>query len=689
MAGRYAGELFIRVDGDRDAAPAYLTAARALMGETLEQASFNGLGTHKLVHRMQDGAVLVAEKIGDINRVTISPPAGAQQLPEVAPPMDFVVWPRNAALPDGISAEHPQQILRPPGGSRGEWLAYTFDADTAGRRDGTYGGRLPGGIRRAGNIDWCGMDQVRVSWYGPPNRIAAEPFVYLRAQYDTKVFYLGSALLDVDAYQAASPPDGSEAYKWVLGACLRKVDGAFWLYTIQTYLPASNPVPPESVPPGAAACSDPLAAATNSVVLARYKLQLVDDQDVAKRWQVLAGGREVRKVWSAPNAFHPWRFSEDGLRASSMAGASGDAHVVAWEEQGGFYQFTTPPAPSALRYDLDVDGLALVTSTLSITGPVSWAPLFRDFARDEQGETLERTLELGRFTRNGKPTLGMRFDGLQVPLVAYDVVQAGSTVQLHAEQNALLYACPRDRVYVFLHFETNGTVEIGSAENPAPSETARIHVYRGGVQVSDTQTHSTYGRAMALGLSHFTYTTFNDQLEHVSSVGAFFNDRLKEQPLSPLHVLCGVWLTGNISSYVYDQGQASITMGHAVNFLGALYGRTPWPGPNYFGWYRNNVTTSPQPGLPVAGAALPGFDTDRMDFDGKPSIIGCATIERFTLYSGPGFSGAFSDDSPVDVTGESVHRVDAGQLPVITGVAGLRARFHPVWVLGKPIEETA
>lgn len=686
MAGRYAGEMNVRIVGDHDAAPAYLPAARALMGEVLEQAEFNGLNTYKLERKLRDGTLLVAEKIGDIKRVTIKPPAASKLLPDVAPPADFVVWARNAALPDGISIEHPQHILRPPGGERGEWLAYTFNADTAGRRDGTYGGRLPGGIRRAGNIDWCGMDQVRVSWYGPPNRLAAEPFVHLRSQYDSKVFYLGAALLDIDVYQSGSAPDGGEAYKWVLGACLRKISGVLWLYVIQTYLPADGSVPPDMVPAGAAACSEPLVSASNSLVLMRYRLLQVEDPDVAKQWKVALGSREPLKVWATANTYHPWRFSSDGRRASSISGAAGDPHIVSWELEGGVYKFTSPPATTAYRHDLDVDSLALTSQAMSLDGAESWAPLFVDYQLDTG---LEQTLEVGRYTRNGAPVLGMRFDGVLLPLIAYDVVRTDAMLQLHCEQNLLLHGCPRDQVYVFLHYETNGTVEMWSTDNPAPVETARVHIYRGGALVADIDTHSTYGRAMALGMTHFSYTMFNGRVEHVSNVGDFFNDQLKAQPLSPLHALYGVWLTGNISNYVYADGQAWITMGHAVNFLGAMHGRTPWPAANYFGWYRNNVTTSPQPGLPVAGAALPGFDTDRVDFDGRPSIVGCATIDRTTLFSGPGFSGAFNNDIPIGVTGESVYRADAGSLPVITGVSGLQSRFHPIWVLGKPIDEAA
>ena len=129
MAGRYAGELFVRVVGDRDAAPAYLPAARALMGEVLEQAGFNQLGTHSLRQQLKDGTVLVAEKIGEINRVTIAPPPprGAKRPLRVFE--DLLV--SGGSL--GATAEQPAIILSP---SETGWAAAFASSDAPGYYEG-------------------------------------------------------------------------------------------------------------------------------------------------------------------------------------------------------------------------------------------------------------------------------------------------------------------------------------------------------------------------------------------------------------------------------------------------------------------------------------------------------------------------------------------------------------------------
>ena len=129
MAGRYAGVLFVRVVGDRDAAPAYLPAARLLMGEVLEQAGFNQMGTHLLRQQMKDGTVLVAEKIGDLNRVTIAPPPPGGAKRPVRTFEDLLVGGDYL----GASAEQPAIILSP--GENG-WSAAFASSDAPGYYEG-------------------------------------------------------------------------------------------------------------------------------------------------------------------------------------------------------------------------------------------------------------------------------------------------------------------------------------------------------------------------------------------------------------------------------------------------------------------------------------------------------------------------------------------------------------------------
>lgn len=80
MTARYVDWTHIRVNGDRHAAAPYVPDGRKLLGEVMEEAARNGLGVHVLHRRLEDGTVLVAEKHGDIPRITITPaPARAVQ----------------------------------------------------------------------------------------------------------------------------------------------------------------------------------------------------------------------------------------------------------------------------------------------------------------------------------------------------------------------------------------------------------------------------------------------------------------------------------------------------------------------------------------------------------------------------------------------------------------------------------
>lgn len=72
MSGpRYSGWTPIVVVGDREVAAQHVPEARKLLGFVLEEAKRNGLGIANLRRELQDGTVLLAEKIGELPRVTI------------------------------------------------------------------------------------------------------------------------------------------------------------------------------------------------------------------------------------------------------------------------------------------------------------------------------------------------------------------------------------------------------------------------------------------------------------------------------------------------------------------------------------------------------------------------------------------------------------------------------------------
>lgn len=69
--------------GDRAAAEPYLPYARKLLGFVKQDAQANRLRTHQATKQLPDGALVVAEIVGDIPRITITPPPGGGFVEEV------------------------------------------------------------------------------------------------------------------------------------------------------------------------------------------------------------------------------------------------------------------------------------------------------------------------------------------------------------------------------------------------------------------------------------------------------------------------------------------------------------------------------------------------------------------------------------------------------------------------------
>ena len=74
MSGaRYTDWSHTRVLGDREAAAQYVPEARKLLGFVMDEAKRNNLGVHQITRELEDGTVIIAEKHGDIPRMTIIP----------------------------------------------------------------------------------------------------------------------------------------------------------------------------------------------------------------------------------------------------------------------------------------------------------------------------------------------------------------------------------------------------------------------------------------------------------------------------------------------------------------------------------------------------------------------------------------------------------------------------------------
>ena len=383
MTRRYEDWTHVRVNGDRQAAAPYLGDGRKLLGEVMEEAARNGLGVHVMHRKLEDGTVIVAEKHGDIPRITITP---APPRPEIPPPIvrdDFVVWARTGALPAGIDPDRPQQILRPA------WTTFFDNADMDAFEDfpgekGTYGGVFPQGLLLAGNCDWVSPTTgERVSWYGPSSRYWYDDWRLPRSQYGKHVFHLGQVLLDVDAYADALAEPFIERY--VLGAALRGLS----LYAMMADLPesidtSSPPPTPSDNPDGWSNSSYPQG--TVPLVLRRFQLAVTPTPGNPMEYVVV--GHEDLWDASIARAVAPWAFDADVVTAVSHLPPA-DA---GWTRRGA----STWAYPSAnnqvLR--LDIEAASLTSTAVTLEPGPSVAPL-----AEENGVVLS----LARQTYSGNP----------------------------------------------------------------------------------------------------------------------------------------------------------------------------------------------------------------------------------------------------------------------------------------------
>lgn len=234
MAGRYPGELFVRVAGDERAARALLPAARLVMGEALEAASAAGLGTYTLRRRLQDGSVIVAEKIGDLKRVTITAGSETSEI-NVEPGGGFILWPRwdytdnqpaSGTMVDPAK-EQPNGWLEFAGRAKVTRYFERWDVvdDIKGARYEPFGTPelYPNGLCFYGNVDWKDGKDWQLSFYGYHSRYYRD--VVIPDELAQYVFAQGQVLFARDQYvqQLNEPPEWDG---WRINSACMRVNSA-------------------------------------------------------------------------------------------------------------------------------------------------------------------------------------------------------------------------------------------------------------------------------------------------------------------------------------------------------------------------------------------------------------------------------------------------------------------------------
>jgi len=245
MSGaRYSGWTPIVVVGDREVSAQHLPEARKLLGFVVDEAKRNGLGIASLRRELPDGTVLLAEKIGDLPRVTI---IAAGVSPEDTVPQQqggFILWPHWGHAPTdpfgarGKSADpenvYPQAWLQFVGTSKITHYRERWDvADKIiGARFASYDtpDLYPYGMRCSGNVEWKDGEDLALSWYGYYSRYFRD-FDDDPGRYQF-VMNQGQVLLHTHFYaeRYQDPPD---YLTWpISGACVRKSAGRYELVVL-------------------------------------------------------------------------------------------------------------------------------------------------------------------------------------------------------------------------------------------------------------------------------------------------------------------------------------------------------------------------------------------------------------------------------------------------------------------------
>lgn len=692
--GRYTDWSHIHVpDGDVEAAARYVPDARKLLGFVIDEAKRNGLGVHQVSRQLDDGTVLVAEKHGDIPRMTIIPAKPKVETQLVFPPHDFVVWARDATLPAGIDAEYPQQILRASedprtsssfggisvsGAGAPRWKTFFYDDSTTGYEDfpgnkGTYLPAFPEGIPRAGNVDWRDKAGARVSWHGPSLRYWFDRWRNASAQYGPHVFLLGRVLLDIDAYCTAAEVDMQE--RMVLGACVRGQR----LYVMQAHIPdqhAAGSTYPPSALPGDVYVTPPWSADAIVLRLMRYSITVNPALEAAARWSIATGSHEELWTGSGQGWLNPWFFNQQGTVAESVAMPAQPLFTCYQDPDApARYTFDAPSATNALlRIGLAEDDSATfssVSTTMQVySAGVHEAVIAVDY--NEKGERVE--LYFG-YDAPASPepwpeppggnydpafwgeasfcTYFLRQD--QHRIVVEDVISGNGMRWGH-----LIGADIRTGAYVLSCMAGSPTAWLF---------TPSVEVYSGGVlqhQHEFPTFENVNGAAPYSAQWHYWAAaggiTAIAPLLFLVGITAYGGSPLN-RPISP---------GGFVQNGYFDDTGFSfsgwVCADNAQRWgIKMMYGRLGLPS----GVYTDNATL----GDPA------GYQNQPEDFNGYADWSGMASNKELVLFSGAFYQPTAYAASDLAVFNYAT-RSDLGEL---TGVDGDQARYHPIWRLGKPL----
>ena len=662
---RDVGWAHFRFLGDKDVARGYVSVAREVLGFVRQEAGRLNLQTYQVTKELQTQhgtIVITAELIGGIPRMTIQAPTQVQR-EGIGPPLaGFVVHARNEALPDGFTDTYPQQVIRE---TRDETYAtHTYSQPENGARsDGTYSVRFPRGLKHAGNVDWVSALGERLSWYGPSNRMAMDPYINPSRQYGKFVFMLGEALLDVEAYIADSDLEVGFSDRHILGAAICNVGGRLYLYTVQA-VGEDGETDMTQIPNGEGRISYPLAPQAANGGIHRYRLSRYLGPGDVMRYRVSKNSREKLIDLNTEHC-DPWFFNQSGTELVSHIAFPPDEPPTPWFLARLFDPDNPPdgsdlvteifPAQTQRRIRLGITEAGIVSlgnTDFSVESGQPAVPVFADYEAD--------TMRAYGIRLDADMVPYLVFDGTEVPL--WKVASEGP--DLRGTKRWIIYASPRDKVLVTLHLDLlwlEGSL-VETPGNTLRGTGASMELWRNGVLVSSTVLYT----PNAIAEPGFNRHYRKNEEAFASLIG---------QPIAPHFYLWGVnLLVTNTATDGMPYSHKTLT-----NMLGCVagYGFLPYPASCYFGTYDLPTETGDpdRDPTPVSTLAPEGFAGSQADADGHFSIVGCAASEQSLLLS-CATAREGGDNSFTHITGDT--------FAVVTGIAGEDPRYHPVWLMGKP-----
>ena len=351
MSVRHSGELAIRINGDRAAGVAHIPAARLLMGQTLEMATPNELGVATLRKELSDGTIIVAEKIGDINRVTITPPPGGATPKPIRVFDDVVVHAGAAGYTAGVLANPPTILTKLGSGYR----AFAAASDSPSYTGSTYAEAFPNvqdsppdhpylHVGTAYTVDDRGE---ALSWTSQPLVVAA-PGRNPNSMYGNAVLSVGRVL-----FNTAQAVGAAAFYEHVL--CAGRVGNELFVLVADLRPLEFDPPPASPTQKHDAWASPVYSSEPHPTALLRYVLTTVVDPITNQAYYKVNYGTEAEPghtiVWSGSlaRAYNRWTY-HNGEFVSVQLPAEANALFVAGE-------VATTPSPTAVVFRLTTGGV--------------------------------------------------------------------------------------------------------------------------------------------------------------------------------------------------------------------------------------------------------------------------------------------------------------------------------------------